>query len=190
MAEPIISFIPENDEAFRRGLKRLAEATDDFRIPFGIIGSDFYRSNKIIFGLKSAGLYPPLGGFNHRDKVGGKTKRQRAEESKKKRVGFAYPLLVGETKTLKGSLLSKNHSDAEYFAGRKSLIMGTSVSYAKYHQSDKARTKLPQRKMIFISGGSKEASKDSKISGRRERWINIIDDYVSQITKGYNSGGL
>lgn len=189
--DPIISFIPENDEAFRRGIERLARATDDFRIPFGLIGKDFYRSNKIIFGLKSAGLYPPLGGFNYRDKVGNKTKRELAEERKKKRVGFAYPLLVGETSTLQKSLSSPSGQGAEFFIGRKTLIMGTSVSYAKFHQSDRTpRTKLPQRKMIFISGGPGEKSKDSRIAGRRERWLNIINDYAFQLTKGYNRGTL
>lgn len=188
MADQIISFIPDNDKAFINGLRRLKESTDDFRIPFGLIGKDFFKSNKIIFGLKGPGLYPPLGGFNPGEKQkNGKTKREIAEEKKKKRVGFAYPLLVGETKALSKSLLSENAPGSEFFAGRQTLVMGTSIEYAKFHQSDRTpRTKLPQRKMVFISGGPAERSRDSRIAGRRERWLNIINDYIKQVTKAYN----
>ena len=190
MAEPIISFIPENDEAFRGGLQRLAQATSDFRIPFGLIGKDWYRSNKIIFGLKSAGLYHPLGGFNYNEKVGDKTKGQIAEERKKKEVGFIYPILKRKG-GLAASMLSPTASGAEYFVGRQTLVMGTNVPYGKFHQSDKEpRTKLPQRKFVFISGGPAERSKDSRIAGRRERWLNIMNDYVSQIIGSYNNGKI
>lgn len=188
MADQIISFIPENDEQFRRGLQRLASAVDDFRIPFGLIGRDWYRSNKIIFNLKSEGLYAPLGGFNSGAKVGDKTKRQVAEEKKKRDVGFVFPLLVGKSKAIKKSMLSPNASGAEFFVGRQTLVMGTSVSYAIYHQSDKPRTKLPQRKLVFISGGPGEKSKDSRIAGRLERWLNIMNDYIFQVTEDYNNG--
>ncbi len=64
MADKIISFQAVNDTAFINGIKRLAGATNDFRIPFGLIGNDWYKSNKLIFDLKGPGLYHPLGGFN------------------------------------------------------------------------------------------------------------------------------
>ena len=63
--------------------------------------------------------------------------------------------------------------------------MGTSVSYAIFHQSDKKpRLKLPQRKVIFISGGPAEKAKDSLISGRLEAWLNIINDHINQLITG------
>ena len=39
MAEPIISFIPENDIEFAAALKKLGESVSDFRIPFQLIGN-------------------------------------------------------------------------------------------------------------------------------------------------------
>jgi hypothetical protein len=190
MAEDeVISFIPENDVAFKRALEKLAKAVDDFRIPFGLIGRDWYKSNKIIFTLKSGGLYAPLGGFNPNQKdASGNSKREKAEARKKKEVGFVFPLLVGKTGALKNSLLSPGGAGAEFFVGRQSLIMGTSVEYAKYHQSDAARSVLPQRKVIFIDGGPAEKSKGSKIAGRRERWLNIMEDYIGKVTEKYNNG--
>jgi hypothetical protein len=188
MAEDkIISFIPENDAAFKRGLQRLAESTNDFRIPFGLIGKHWYRGNKKIFGLKSEGLYHPLGGFKYREKVkymGQYTTRQeRAEVIKSEKYGLIFPLLKA-TGTLAASLTSKTSQGAVFFAGRQDLVMGTEISYAKFHQSDRPRKKLPQRKPIFISGGPAERARDSVVSGRREAWLNIINDHINQIVTG------
>ena len=190
MAEPIVSFIVENDEAFANGLKRLAATTSDFRIPFGLIGNHWYRGNKKIFALKSAGLYPGYGGFNYNEKVMYRgqlvTKRKKAEEEKKRKFGFIFPMLKREGRLEKS--LMKGGSGAEYFVGRQELIMGTNVEYAKFHQSDQPRATLPQRKMIFIDGGPAEKAKDALISGRREAWLNIINDYIFQITEEYKNG--
>lgn len=190
MAEEIISFIPDNDDAFKKALDRLGKAVDDFRIPFGLIGKDWYKSNKIIFNLKTAGLYAPLGGLNPGFKeANGRSRRQNAEDRKKRLVGFAYPLLVGKTNKIKTSMSGPGAAGAEYFVGRQTLIMGTNVSYAIYHQSDRTpRTKLPQRKLVFIDGGPAETSKASAISGRRDRWIKIVDDYINKVTEAYNNG--
>ena len=188
MADPIISFIPENDDKFRQLLSDASEKISDFRIPFGLIANHWYRGNKKIFSLKGPGLYPPLGGFNYADTVRFRgsivTKRQKAEELKKEDVGFAYPVLK-RLGNLERSLSSKNAQGAEYFVGRNSMILGTNIDYAKYHQSDRPkRTKIPQRKMIFIDGGPAEIAKDALISGRIEAWTNIIKDHVNQVLTG------
>lgn len=188
MAEPIISFIPENDEEFRKALEKMGESISDFRTPFELIGNHFYKGNRKIFALKSGGLYPPLGGFNNIEKVKYRgemmTRHKRATLIKSEQVGFVYPVLRGATKRLEGSLVSKSGSGTVYFAGRKTLVMGTSVEYAKYHQSDQPRKTLPQRKVVFIDGGPAEGAKDAAISGRVQAWTNIIEDYVAQVITG------
>jgi len=63
------------------------------------------------------------------------------------------------------------------------MIIGSSVPYGKYHQSDLPRKRLPQRKFIFIDGGKGDRSKDG-VNGRRERWINIIDTHIDQLING------
>ena len=183
-AEPIISFITENDEEFKKFLSDASEHISDFRIPFGLIANHWYRGNKKLFTLKSEGLYPPLGGFNYTAKTrfrgANVTRRYKAETLKKEEVGFAYPLLKRRG-DLEKSLISKNSKGAEYFVGRQSMVLGTSIEYAKYHQSDKPRKKIPQRKMVFIDGGPAERAKDAIISGRIEAWTNIVADYVAQV---------
>ena len=169
MAEEIISFIPENDKEFKALLDKYSDKISDFRIPFGLIVNHWYRGNKKIFSLKGPGLYEDLS--------------PNYKKYKKKDVRFVYPILKRKGR-LEKSLTSKNDTDAEYFVGRNSLVMGTKVPYAKYHQSDEPRKSLPQRKMIFIDGGPAERSKDALISGRLQAWTNIINDYVSQVLDG------
>ena len=187
MAEPIISFIPQNDKEFAAALEKLGEQVDDFRIPFQLIGNHWYRGNKKIFALKSAGLYPDFGGMSPNDKVRVKgrlvTKRVAAKFQKQREVGFIYPMLKRHG-GLEASLISKSGAGAVFFSGRQTMIMGTDVEYAKYHQSDRPRKVLPQRKVIFIDGGPAEVAKDAVISGRLETWTNIITDYVNQVLTG------
>lgn len=179
----------ENNKVFQEALERLEKHTSDLRIPLTLIANDFYRSQRKLFTLKSAGLYPPLGGFNYNDKVryggGTLTKRQVAEIRKEERTGhFWAPILFGKTGDLRDSTLSRSHEFSIFNLNKQSLAIGTSIPYAKYHQSSKGRTVMPYRKFVFIDGGPADISKDSAISGRRQRWLNIIDDHIKQLVTG------
>jgi len=180
-------FSIENEKAFKEELDKLAKVSNDFRIPFRIISSDFYRSQRKIFLLKSEGLYPPLGGFNPNSPsgFGTQTKRQRAEALKERKTGHAWaPILFGKTGDLRDSTLSRTHRYSRYYLGRQELEIGTSVPYGKYHQSDMPRSVIPQRKFIFIDGPPSDKSQDSSINGRRQRWIDIIDSHINQLITG------
>jgi hypothetical protein len=172
----------ENNEAFGQALNRLGKATSDFRIPFRLIASDFYRSNRKLFTLQSRGLYQDLAPAIGIE--GNPTTTSNYKQQKKKKVGFVYPILVGKTRVLSNSILGKNNSYSIFSLGRQSLEMGSSVPYGKYHQSDAPRAKIPQRKFVFIDGGPADKSNDSNIAGRRERWTAIIDTHVRQLTTG------
>jgi len=159
----------ENSEVFQKKLDALGKQTADFRIPFKLISSDFYRSQKQLFGLKSKGLYEDL--------------KPRTKAFKLRHVGFVYPILK-LTGDLADSTLSPTARYALHFIGRKELTIGTSIPYGKYHQSDKPRDTIPQRKFVFITGGKGDRSKDSGINGRRERWTSIIQDHITQLITG------
>lgn len=179
-------WIIENERDFKNALDKLGKATSDFRIPFRLISSDFYRSQKKIFQLQSEGLYPPLGGFNYTAvDDNGLTRRENAETRKEKLTGHPWaPILFGKTGDLRDSTLSNSHRYSIFFLGRQELQIGTSVPYGKFHQSDKPRTKIPQRKFIVIDGGPNDTAKDSSISGRRDRWIKIINTHIDQLLTG------
>lgn len=175
----------ENNDAIQRKFDELAKVTSDFTIPFRLIASDFYRSQKQIFGLKSEGLYAPLGGFNYNSPsgFGTQSKRDRAEAMKERRTGHAWaPILFGETGNLKDSTLKRSHRYSIFNLDKQLLKIGTSVPYGRYHQE--GTKKMAQRKFIFITGGQGDKSKDSGINGRRERWTFIIDEHLKQIVTG------
>jgi hypothetical protein len=176
MAEPITSYIVDNDNDFKKALDRLKATTSDFRIPFGLIAREFYKSNRKIFKLKKAGKYPVLGGINPSAiKQGTQTNREFAETQKERQVGFIYPLLVREG-LLAASLVKSGHSNALKKVTKDSLLLGTSVEYAKYLQEGTKFMKA--RKVVFIDGGPLETSKGASSSGRREQWLNIINTYI------------
>lgn len=165
------NFTVENTKDFQRGLDRLGKATGDFRIPFRLISSDFYRSQQQIFNLGGPGQYEDLSDDYARDK--------------QRNLGFTYPILVGATRDLSQSTLSNRHKNSIFFIGRKELKIGTNIDYGKYHQSDTlGKGIIPQRKFVFITGGKGDKSKGSGINGRRERWNFIIDTHIEQLISG------
>lgn len=178
--DQIISFKPENDAKFQLWLNKLAENTDDFSKPFNLIANHWYKSNRKIFALKSPGKYQDLAPAAAKG-VGGVTTSSFYKQRKWNSLGFIYPILRGKTRKLENSILSKTAEDSVFFVGKKSLTMGTDVKYAKYHQSDRPRSVIPQRKFIFID--AKGDAKDVPVAGRLEIWINIIDSYIKSLIK-------
>jgi phage gpG-like protein len=191
--EPIASFIIENDVEFQKVLDKLAKATSDFRIPFGSISRAWYQSNKQIFTLKSKGKYKelskkPFFAWWEKDEDLRRFYPQGYWEYKEAKYGHRYPILF-RTGRLANSMLSPRSPDAHNFIGKQVLEMGTLVPYAIYHQSDQPRRVIPQRKMIFISGGPKEDAKDARAGGRLKRWTNIVYDHIEQVHQKETKGG-
>lgn len=187
MAEAFTSYVVDNDRRFRAALKRAQEVAEDLRVPFGQILSDFYRSEKAIFSLKGPGQYPP---FKHSVRAtslskaltGVKkgqqydTEKSPYQRAKIKAVGFDYPLLV-RTGSLAASLLSKDAKGAIAIIGPTELIIGTTIKYGIYHQSDSPRSVMPLRKFLFIGPEAPQfATSDQQ--GRPERWMNMLNDYT------------
>jgi phage gpG-like protein len=183
MSETFTSYSVDNDGKFRAALKRAAEVSTDLRIPFGLILSDFYKSQAAIFKLQGPGQYPPFKG----DKVGD-TGKTRYQLEKIKAVGHDYPLLV-RSGALANSLLGPNNKGSVALIGKSSLIIGTLIKYGIYHQSDEPRSKIPLRKFLFIGP---EASRfaTSEQAGRLQRWLGILEHHIqTQIKKaGLNNG--
>lgn len=158
------------------------KAISDLRIPFRLIAADFYRSNRKLFTLQSKGLYQDLAPSAGQD--GNPTTRSNYKAQKQRKLGFVYPILVGETRELSNSILGRNNKWSHFSVGKRDLEMGTTVPYGKYHQSDLPRSRMPLRKFVFIDGGPADKSADSSINGRRERWFNIMKTHVNQVLTG------
>ncbi len=175
MAESFTSYIVDNDFKFRDALKEAAQVTQDFRVPFGLILRDFYRSEQAIFKLKGPGKYPPFKGPV--DRYG----RTQYQKEKIKKVGFDYPLLV-RSGALAASLLGPTNRGSVSLITNLSLVFGTSIKYGIYHQSDSGRSKIPLRKFLFIGPEATQfASSDQ--AGRAQRWLGYISDHIVRETK-------
>jgi len=188
VSESFTSYTVDNDKRFRNALKRAAEFSTDFRIPFGLILRDFYKSEQAIFKLKGPGKYPPF-----KKSVGEykQTGKKRAFETaaysayqkyKLGKFGFDYPLLVATGK-LAASLLGPNNPGSIANVTNLSLVFGTSVEYGIYHQSDEPRSKIPLRKFLFI-GPEAPTFATSEQQGRLERWLYIMQDHLNRSIEG------
>lgn len=175
MSETFTSYTVDNDNKFRNAIERVSEISTDLRLPFGLILSDFYKSEQSIFKLKSAGKYPPFKGPKNPE-----TGFTRYQAAKIKAVGFDYPLLV-RTGTLANSLLGPNNEGSVSKITNLSLTFGTSIRYGIYHQlSDESR--LPLRKFLFI-GPEAPTFATSEQMGRLQRWLGYIEDHIARETK-------
>lgn len=172
----------KNVEFIQKKLTQLGQRANDLRIPFRLIASDWYRSNRKLFTLQSKGLYQDLAPSGGQDGNPSTTSNYKAR--KKKELGFVYPILVGKTRDLSNSLLSKNHKFSNLAITKNAMIMGSNDPKLEYHQGGGARTKIPQRQLVFIDGGPADRSSDSGINGRRERWTSIIDTHLDQLITG------
>lgn len=166
------SYSVDNDRSFRDALDRASKVTQDFRKPFGLILSDFYKSEQAIFKLKSQGKYPDF-------KNGGSSSKY--AEAKQKAVGFKYPLLV-RTGALAASVLGPSNRGSVANITNLSLIFGTSINYGIFHQSDAPRSRIPLRKFLFI-GPEAPSFATSDQMGRAQRWNLIINDHIERETK-------
>ena len=179
--EGFTSYSVANDAAFKAGLNRALEECTDLRIPYGLILKDFYRSERAIFTLKGAGQYPDFKG----EKVGD-TGKTRYQLRKLKDRGFEYPLLKSSGK-LEKSVTTPNSEGSIANITKLSLVFGTQIPYAIYHQSDKPRNKIPLRKFLFIGPeASRFANSDQQ--GRLQRWLGMLNDHVLKSIKRYNKG--
>lgn len=176
----------ENQRRFTEILKKAARKVGDlspaFRVknPFGGLGisGDFYKSQKAIFQLSGPGGYRDLSPQY-------KIQKQRA-------VGFTYPILKRKGK-LERAVSNPNAEGSINIIEKDSLTIGASliskgkspIDYVNVHNSDAPRTKIPQRKMIFVGPEVRSfAQKDRQNKGGRlTRWSNIIEVYVQGVFK-------
>ena len=164
------SYILENDAQFRRTIKDASKKASNLKLAFALIAKDWFQSNITVFKLKGPGLYPPLSPAY-------------AAQKAKRFPGASILVATGRLRdSISGrvGLQSKPSVDSILQIGRQSLILGTRVPYGIFHQSDAPRkSNLPQRKFLFI-GPEAPSVAPSRITGRLERWLGILDAEVQR----------
>lgn len=187
----MVTYKVESQE-MQKALNDAAKKIGDLRPALIQIGREFYKANKAIFALKSAGKYTDFVGpkiANTWKNPGRPEKRIRNgnytayQWSKEKATGLArgYPLLKFSGR-LEASITKSGDQDAIQTITKKSIVIGTRVPYGIYHQSEEPRkTNLPMRQFLFIDP-STTAWADSRIFSRRNKaWLEAIDSYVRRV---------
>lgn len=184
MAEQFSSYSIENDRIFQAALNKVRKQATDLTIPLTLISKDFYKSERAIFKLKGPGQYPdlstkPFTAWWEKDDELNAFYPGGYKEYKEAKYGFIYPILK-RSGALERSVTDPRDANAiNQIVNKNTLIIGTKVPYAIFHQSDKPRSKIPLRKFLFIGPESRFASSEQK--GRLQRWISILDSYYDQI---------
>ena len=129
----IISYDIKNDKEFIEALKQISKITSS-RFVFGEAARIIKKFSKANFTLKGSGQYPPL-----------------SERYKKRKdiLKPGAPILVFDGK-LRDSIIS-NTSDSILKITENSVIIGTSVIYAKDHDEGVPEINLPVRKPLFLT---------------------------------------
>lgn len=152
------SYVVDNDKRFQKALQEAKKQVSDLRVPLTIIAKNWFKGNKAIFQLTGKGKFTDLSESY---------KKRKAKPKAQGGAGFIYPILKFGGR-LEDSITNPTSPDAvSEIINKDTLIMGSRVPYGIYHQSSKPRkTKLPQRRFIFIS------------DSQAERYVNEINAYV------------
>ena len=156
----------DQDSEFRKTLEDVYNRTGDLTIPLTLIAKSWYKGNRSIFVLKGPGRYIDL--------------TEKYKRRKKSKWGFVYPILKASGR-LAESITDPSSADAiHYIVNKNTLVLGTSVPYAIYHQSQEPRTRMPYRPFLFV-GVEQIAPNDIK-NNRLKTWFQILDSYLTQRT--------
>jgi len=121
-----------------RGIERFADGLTDYRPIWGVIEDDFYAQVQAQFKSEGAA-------------GGEKWQELSAEYAGWKEMRYPGKPILERTGNLVKSLTSGSDPNAVKREERKTLTLGSAVSYAIYHQSPLARKRLPRRPEIMLT---------------------------------------
>ncbi len=163
MGNEVIKFQVDPGAVLQEAIKAALKEVNDLTIPFTLIAKDWFKSNRAIFALSGPGKYVDL--------------TEKYKKHKLKAVGFVYPILK-RTGILEQSIVDAGDTNSiNLILNNRTLLLGTKVPYAGYHQFGTKH--LPIRPIIFTDG---EQSASNDDFNRSSAWVQIINNYVIQVT--------
>jgi phage gpG-like protein len=176
----------DKNSKFQKKLNEVFKATGDLTIPLKLIANEWFRGNKSIFVLKGPGRYKDLSTkpfYARWEKDPSLRKRYEGgyREYKAAKYGSAYPILKATGKLAKSITDPRDGYSIARIINKKTLVLGTSIPYGIYHQSDLPRKKIPYRPFLFL-GVEQIAPQDIK-NNRVKNWIKILDNFFEQKIK-------
>lgn len=175
-----------NSKEFDAKIKECLTQIGDLRPAFIGIAREFYKANKAIFALKGPGKYTDFSGPKikatwrtpglpeRRTRNGDKTAYQ---YEKFKKYGFEYPLLKAKGR-LESSITDQGSADSVLEITKNTIVMGTRVPYAGFHQTGTKR--MPMRQFLFVDPSTTAWANDKIFSRRNAAWIKALENYVTR----------
>jgi phage gpG-like protein len=168
----MVNFEVDPQKKLSQILRDASKQVQDLTLPLNLIAQQWFKSNNAIFALKGPGKYTPFQGRKDKD---GKTRYQKQKIADH---GFDYPLLLAGGRLMRSITDPKDTSSVNQIINKNSLVVGTSVEYAIYHQSKAARSVIPRRPMILF--GNEQVAPGS-LNIRISQWQKILYDYVGDV---------
>lgn len=138
-----------------RGIRRRTEDLTGF---FDKVADDFYKTNNTIVFSDTGVKFKDL------------TYKRKA--TKRRAIGSAYPILVGETGALRESLTNRASSNASVNISKKSMLIRSLVTYSGFHQTGASGINMPKRPPIQLDGRIYP-----DVEMRNRRWMKIASDW-------------
>jgi phage gpG-like protein len=185
-----------NSKEFNAKVTEAIKQVSDLRPAMIQIAREFYKTNKAIFALKSAGKYADFTGpkiANTWKNPGLPEKRTRNgnytsyQWAKEKATGLkkGYPLLK-YTGALEKSITNSGDSNTINEITKSSVVLGTTIPYASFHQE--GTKNIPMRQFLFVDPSTTVWAGDKQFSRRNEAWVKAIETYVMKTLGGTPNG--
>lgn len=180
----MVDYKVDPDKEFQREINKSFRKLGDLTIPFKLMSREWFKGNRAIFdpSRQSPGKYVDL--------------TPKYKKAKTKAIGSPYPILRGFLKPagqparksgkLAESMLDPRNPDAiSTIINKKILILGTKVKsegapYPAFLHF--GTSKMAARPFVLI-GGEQVAPREINI--RRENWVEMLKDYVLQVSEGF-----
>jgi len=168
MVEARVDVDPKGE--LRKTFQEIGNKVSDLTIPMGLITQSWFKTNRAIFSLKSAGKYVDL--------------TEKYKKFKIRHLGSAYPILKLSGQ-LEASITEPTDGYAvHYMINKLSLALGTRVvskdgapyGYFLHHGTKK----MPARPVVLFGA---EQVAPSGLNKRVEAWRKILLDYVVKVSK-------
>lgn len=162
----------DGDKRLRDAIRRAILATDDLTVPLELIRESWFKSNLAIFALAGPGKFADL------------TKKYKA--SKAFAYGSAYPILFRDG-TLKAALTQPGDANSiSTIENKRTLVLGVDETKHPYFKFLNDGTKKMKARPYILLGTEQTAQ--SGLNTRVKRWIEIINQWALQTTKGVGNG--
>ena len=169
--DEFVDFRVDPKGSFKRALREAGKKSSDLRVPFKLITMSFYRTNKVLFTLKSKGPFDDLS--------------DDYQDEKAAKYGFIYPILKASGALEKSITNPTDPNTVSSVLNKKTLILGTKLTSggeenAPYPAFLQFGTKfMPARPYLVVGTEKGKWAQSKTIRRRKQRWMEVLEKYCA-----------